>query len=168
MHGTCFEWSAQWWAILLPLKSFYEQLSLITLLVPFRIQSESLAIKGKKRKERGKHMFSLILPYLMSHDPDWYFSCVFRLVFPASWSAHDLSSLGSDSVCLFLLIHCASSRQVKPWCSSGSLLIHVFIAQHILTTKSLLLDLFLAWLLSCLGLVESCEWMLKACFVLPW
>lgn len=164
------EWSTQWWAILLPLKSFYKQLGIVTPFVPFIIHSESLAVK---ENIHFFFFFLILCCLIMSRDSDWYFSSVFRLMFPACWSVHDLNSLVSSSArvacCLLISLYFFSlhfSRQVNIWYSSSSLLIHIFVTQHIWQQNNF------CWIYSlvgyCLRLVESCEWMLKACFVLRW
>lgn len=74
----------------------------------------------------------------MSRDSDWYFSSVFRLMFPARWSVHDLNSLVSSSArvacCLLISLYFFSlhfTRRVNIWYSSSFLLIHIFVTQHI-------------------------------------
>lgn len=109
-------------------------------------------------------MFCLILSCLnMSRDSDWYFSSVFRLVFPACWSAHDLNSRVSNSarvVCCLLIslnnfYHCTSSRQANIWCNSSSLLIQGFILSHHTSDNKITSTGFIPCLAIVLGLWKA-------------
>lgn len=124
------EWSAQEWAILAPWKSPYKQLSTVVPFVPFRIHSESLAVKKKS------HIFSVILSCLIvSRDSDWYFHLVsdehFLPVEVLMTSGVLLGILlechAPDFYLWITFFPCTCSGQVKKQCRSSSLLTHIFV-----------------------------------------
>lgn len=163
------ECSAQEWAILVPWKSPDKQLSVVAPFVPFRIHSESLAVK-KKKKEKSHILLNIVLSHCVSCF--WLvFSSGFRLTFPACWSAHDLKSLVRNSAalpCSWLLSLNSFSWHLQRAGEQPEQEQFPANAHFCHTWQQNTFCWIYSFLSLCLGLVESCEWMLKACFVLHW